>query len=55
MSGHDRRNAQFAPTAPNKRWVTDITYIRTHEGWLYLCAVLDLFSRQVSVGRWASG
>lgn len=44
---------QFAPTAPNKSWVTDITYIRTHEGWLYLCAVLDLFSRQV-VG-WSMG
>jgi putative transposase len=27
--------------------VTDITYIRTHEGWLYLAVVLDLFSRQV--------
>ena len=31
----------------NKAWVTDITYIRTHEGWLYLSVVLDLFSRQV--------
>jgi len=28
-------------------WVTDIIYIRTHEGWLYLAVVLDLFSRQV--------
>lgn len=34
-------------TEPNKVWVTDITYIRTHEGWLYLAVVLDLFSRQV--------
>jgi putative transposase len=32
---------------PNQSWVTDITYIRTHEGWLYLAVVLDLFSRQV--------
>ena len=32
---------------PNKVWVTDITYIRTYEGWLYLAVVLDLFSRQV--------
>ncbi len=32
---------------PNQAWVTDITYIRTHEGWLYLAVVLDLFSRQV--------
>ncbi|NHQ84861.1 IS3 family transposase [Iodobacter sp. HSC-16F04] len=44
---------QFAVTEPNRVWVTDITYIRTHEGWLYLAAVLDLFSRQV-VG-WSMG
>jgi putative transposase len=34
-------------TEPNRAWVTDITYLRTHEGWLYLAVVLDLFSRQV--------
>ena len=33
--------------APDRVWVTDITYIRTHEGWLYLAAVIDLFSRKV--------
>ncbi len=44
---------QFAPAEPNRIWVTDITYIRTHEGWLYLAAVLDLFSRQV-IG-WSMG
>lgn len=38
---------QFAVPAPNTAWVTDITYIRTHEGWLYLAVVIDLFSRQV--------
>jgi putative transposase len=38
---------QFAVAAPNQAWVTDITYIRTVEGWLYLAVVLDLFSRQV--------
>lgn len=38
---------QFDVREPNKVWVTDITYIRTHEGWLYLSVVLDLFSRQV--------
>ncbi len=38
---------QFNPQAPNESWVTDITYIRTHEGWLYLAVVLDLFSRRV--------
>jgi len=44
---------QFNVDTPNQVWVTDITYIRTHEGWLYLAAVLDLFSRQV-VG-WSMG
>ena len=38
---------QFDVAEPNQAWVTDITYIRTHEGWLYLAVVLDLFSRQV--------
>ena len=37
----------FKTVAPNKVWVTDITYVRTHEGWLYLAVVIDLFSRQV--------
>lgn len=32
---------------PNTVWVTDITYIRTYEGGLYLVVMLDLFSRQV--------
>lgn len=40
----DRR---FEVAAPNVAWVTDITYIRTYEGWLYLSVVIDLFSRQV--------
>jgi transposase InsO family protein len=37
----------FSAERPNQKWVTDITYIRTGEGWLYLAAVLDLFSRRV--------
>ena len=45
-------NRDFAPNAPNKVWVTDITYIRTYEGWLFLAAVMDLYSRQI-VG-WAT-
>jgi putative transposase len=44
---------QFSVAEPNQSWVTDITYIRTHEGWLYLAVVVDLFSRQV-VG-WSMG
>lgn len=38
---------EFDVAEPNQVWVTDITYIRTYEGWLYLAVVLDLFSRQV--------
>lgn len=44
---------QFTVTRPNKAWVTDITYIRTWQGWLYLAVVIDLFSRKV-VG-WSAG
>lgn len=38
---------QFDMQEPNRVWVTDITYIRTYQEWLYLAVVLDLFSRQV--------
>jgi len=38
---------QFDVKTPNNTWVTDITYIRTYEGWLYLAVVVDLFSRRV--------
>ena len=37
----------FSAAKPNQTWVTDITYIRTYEGWLYLAVVLDLYSRQI--------
>ena len=37
----------FSPTLPNRVWTTDITYLDTGEGWLYLTVMLDLFSRQV--------
>jgi putative transposase len=37
----------FAPDGPNRVWATDITYIPTDKGWLYLAVVLDLFSRKV--------
>ena len=46
-------NRQFKQEKPNQAWVTDITYIKTHEGWLFLCVVLDLFSRKV-IG-WSMG
>ena len=37
----------FQADAPNERWVGDITYVWTREGWLYVAAILDLFSRRV--------
>lgn len=37
----------FTVDKPNRAWVTDITYIRTYEGWLFLAVVLDLYSRQI--------
>lgn len=40
-------NRRFQVKKPNHSWVTDITYIKTHEGWLYLAVVIDLFSRQI--------
>jgi putative transposase len=43
---------RFEPTAPNTVWVTDVTYVWTAEGWLYLAVMLDLFARKV-VG-WAT-
>ena len=44
----------FTTTRPNKKWVQDITYLATDEGWLYLAVVIDLYSRQV-VGWAMSG
>ncbi len=43
----NRLQRQFTVARPNEAWVTDITYIRTWQGWLYLAVVLDLFSRLV--------
>src|SRR5690606_10915212 len=38
---------QFDVERPEQIWVTDITYVRTWQGWLYLAAVVDLYSRKV--------
>jgi len=43
----NRLEQRFEASRPDQVWVTDITYIKTHEGWLYLCVVIDLFSRRV--------
>ena len=40
-------NRDFKADRPNQKWLTDITYIPTQEGWLYLAAVLDLYSRRI--------
>jgi transposase InsO family protein len=45
-------NREFDIEQPNTAWVTDVTYVWTHQGWLYLAAILDLCSRRV-VG-WAT-
>jgi len=44
---------QFAQEAPNRAWASDITALWTHEGWLYIVAILDLFARRI-VG-WRAG
>jgi transposase InsO family protein len=52
-SNHDQPVApnrllgRSAPSRPNEVWVTDITYVPTVEGWLFLAAVMDLYSRQI--------
>ena len=47
MVADNHLDRQFDVDHPNQAWVTDITYIRTYEGWLYLAVVIDLYSRQV--------
>jgi transposase InsO family protein len=46
---------QFNPAAPDKAFVSDITYIRTAVGWRYLAVVIDLFSRKVAGWAMAPG
>ena len=43
----DLLRQDFTAPAPNHRWVTDITYVLTGEGWLYVAAIMDLYSRRV--------
>jgi len=43
----DLVHRDFQPSAPDRLWVSDITYVRTWEGWLYLAVILDAFSRRV--------
>jgi putative transposase len=43
----NRLKQDFTAAAPNQRWVADMTYVRTGEGWLYVAVILDLYSRKV--------
>jgi putative transposase len=43
----NRLSQNFAARRLNQTWVADITYVPTGEGWLYLAAVLDLFTRKI--------
>jgi putative transposase len=43
----NKLNRDFTAPAPNRKWVSDISYLLTAEGWVYLAVVLDLFSRKV--------
>jgi putative transposase len=47
MVAPNRLEQNFNVAAPDRAWVTDITYLKTQEGWLYLAAVIDLYSRMV--------
>ncbi len=49
----DLVDRDFAAPAPNRLWVADITYVKTHSGWVYVAFVIDVFSRMV-VGWQAS-
>ena len=49
----DRLRRNFSEVEPNRRWVSDTTFIATRQGWLYLAVILDLYSR--SVVGWSMG
>ncbi|EBM3803607.1 IS3 family transposase, partial [Salmonella enterica] len=40
-------NQNFNPPGPDQVWVSDITYLKTGEGWLYLAAIMDLYSGRI--------
>lgn len=46
-ASEDRVKRRFNPSAPNQVFASDITYIKTRDGWLYLCVWMDLFSRKI--------
>ncbi len=55
QNGSSEEQKKFAVSEPGQCWVSDITYVPTREGWLYLAVTLDLFHRKVvgwAMGRW---
>ena len=50
-SSQDLVRREFSAEQPNQLWFADITYVATHQGWLYLAVVFDIYSR-VIVGVW---
>ncbi len=54
IASPNRLDRYFTATRPNEKWVSDITYVRTREGWLYLAVIIDLFSRKVVAHRTSS-
>jgi len=54
---HNLLKRNFTADGPNRRWASDITYVSTRQGWLYLAVVMDLYSRRIvgwSMSRWMS-
>lgn len=58
LSGKEKKpnllKRNFSAEIPNNKWVSDITYVQTAKGWVYLCAIMDLFSRKI-VGHAVEG
>ena len=48
-------NRNFTAAHPNTIWLSDITYVATGEGWLYLAAIMDLCTARLLVGPWVRG
>lgn len=46
-ASEDRLKRRFHPSRPDRVWTSDITYLKTRDGWLYLCVFIDLFSRKI--------
>jgi putative transposase len=43
----DLVDRQFVASAPNRLWVADLTYVKTHSGWVYVAFIIDVFSRAI--------